>query len=76
MGTSQPDGTTGSACSELNFVNKLYKDAESLAIKKVKNKEELNLALIKNLTKEELKSFETKFIKLKKIVSQAGKIQE
>jgi len=56
--------------------NKLYKDAESLAIKKVKNKEELNLALIKNLTKEELKSFETKFIKLKKIVSQAGKIQE
>jgi hypothetical protein len=47
-----------------------------LAIKKVKNKEELNLALIKNLTKEELKSFETKFIKLKKIVSQAGKIQE
>ena len=63
----------------LNFkvdFNKLYKDAKSLTIEKAKNKEELSLALIKNLTKEELKSFETKFIKLKKIVSQTGKIQE
>tara|TARA_B100001248_G_C27381722_1_gene457290 strand:- start:44 stop:958 length:915 start_codon:yes stop_codon:yes gene_type:complete len=60
---------------KLDF-NKLHKDAKSLTIKKVKNKEELSLALIKNLKKEEIKTFEKKFMKIKEIVSQAGKIQE
>ena len=63
---------------EIDF-NRLLKNAKAFdakSFKGVKSKEALSLDLIKNLTKEELKSFETKFMKMKKIVSQAGKIQE